>query len=114
MASTFNESHINLFINNCIKMKIKKGENKTQCEYGKWSGRTPRCQEIYCSFPGIIDIYIGMVTRTPRCQEIYCSFPGKVDIYIGMVSRTPRCQKLYCSFPGIVDIYIHWHGQQNS
>ena len=22
-------------------------------DYGKWTGRTPKCREIYCTFPGI-------------------------------------------------------------
>ena len=32
-----------------------RGEEKTTCVYGNWSGLTPSCQEQYCSFPGYLD-----------------------------------------------------------
>ena len=35
----------------------------TRCEYGAWSGKTPDCQEIYCSFPGRVkvEVVVGQV-----------------------------------------------------
>ena len=32
-----------------------RGEEKTSCVYGNWTGLTPSCQEQYCSFPGYLD-----------------------------------------------------------
>ena len=31
-----------------------KGSNVTTCNYGNWSGNTPRCELIYCEFPGYV------------------------------------------------------------
>ena len=32
-----------------------KGESKTTCVYGNWTGLTPSCEEMYCPFPGYLD-----------------------------------------------------------
>ncbi|XP_022181036.1 sushi, von Willebrand factor type A, EGF and pentraxin domain-containing protein 1 isoform X2 [Myzus persicae] len=31
------------------------GDRYTECRYGNWSGETPKCDEVYCTFPGYID-----------------------------------------------------------
>ena len=32
-----------------------KGANTTECRYGNWTNTTPRCEEVYCKFPGTIE-----------------------------------------------------------
>lgn len=51
-----------------------KGSNITTCNYGNWSGETPRCELIYCEFPGyvkggkvcIINNLIGYSSRVKK------------------------------------------------
>ena len=31
------------------------GTARTDCNYGNWTGVTPRCQEMYCPFPGFLE-----------------------------------------------------------
>ena len=32
-----------------------KGADTTECRYGNWTNTTPRCEEVYCKFPGTIE-----------------------------------------------------------
>lgn len=34
---------------------IDENEYALTCSFGNWTGETPNCQEVYCSFPGTID-----------------------------------------------------------
>ncbi|XP_037078629.1 protein lev-9-like, partial [Pollicipes pollicipes] len=38
---------------------VLRGDNVTTCTYGEWTGRPPRCDIVYCTFPG--DIANGSV-----------------------------------------------------
>ena len=31
------------------------GTARTDCHYGNWTGLTPRCEEMYCPFPGFLE-----------------------------------------------------------
>ena len=42
----------NLFFQDGYQLK---GDIKTTCVYGNWTGRTPSCEEMYCPFPGYLD-----------------------------------------------------------
>ena len=32
-----------------------KGDERTMCIYGNWTGTTPACKEMYCPFPGYLE-----------------------------------------------------------
>ncbi len=39
----------------CKDGYMLKGPNTTVCDFGNWTGITPRCELVYCPFPGYID-----------------------------------------------------------
>ncbi len=39
----------------CKDGYVLKGPNTTTCHFGNWTGVMPRCELIYCKFPGYID-----------------------------------------------------------
>ena len=47
-------SHGSMGLYQCKDGYNLKGDNRTTCIYGNWTGTTPSCEETYCPFPGYL------------------------------------------------------------
>ncbi len=72
--------HGSVGLHRCKDGFILKGENRTRCHFGNWTGATPRCQIVYCSFPGYVEggkvcnavQHLQLASSLLRAYQILC------------------------------------------
>ena len=81
-----NTRHGGLGLFQCKDGFLLKGQNTTRCDFGNWTGESPRCELVYCNFPGyIID---GKVSNTLFRNKMLVPMVGTVLYLMLLINAT--------------------------